>query len=231
MSHEAHLLHTPLIVDDAPSALFNSEVMSDLIVVFPRSGNKLFLHRFIVCDENDFFSACMTSGMRECEEGTIVMDHDDDEELMTILLRSCYDTHVQAVEHNRLLPLMKLAHKYQFYLVMNKLASLIRNNLDLLFQCLDFVNEDMVEMKQFNCTMATLFNASWESIMDHELHLLMEFEHLKKAMHLMIDEYKRFVFVDPLVDWLHFDISERGQHAVDLMTMIKSTSTVRLDSQ
>ncbi len=72
MSHEAHLLHTPLI-DDALSALFNSEVMSDLIVVWNRSGNKLFHHRFIVCDENDFFSACMMSGMWKCEEGAIVI--------------------------------------------------------------------------------------------------------------------------------------------------------------
>lgn len=143
--HYAHYCHSFHTVDKL-RLLFNSEKFSDLKVRFPKSNTVLHLHRNVVCQSSEFFEACLRHDMKESNDGGVVtMSEEDDEELMTELLRSCYSVEMTELrDMTRVVPMIQLAKKYQFHVVLPNLARYLMENIDVemnIFQCLDLVME------------------------------------------------------------------------------------------
>ncbi len=79
--------------------------------------------------------------MKESNDGGIVtMSDEDDEELMTELLRSCYSLQIDFPSDNtRIVPMVQLAQKYQFNALLPNLIRYLASNIDTrtnILQCL-----------------------------------------------------------------------------------------------
>lgn len=74
--------------------MFNSSEYSDCQVVL-KSGTILYLHKTIICSQNDFFKKCFASGMLETEQNKIIIEDDDDERILTLLIKSMYTAQLE----------------------------------------------------------------------------------------------------------------------------------------
>src|SRR3989338_9470726 len=92
---------------------FNKNVYSDCKIIFKKSKTTLQLHKFVICQQSLFFETCFASTMIEGLQSTIEIEEEEDERLLTDLLRAMYTSKLTIKEPEDIVPLLLLAKKYE----------------------------------------------------------------------------------------------------------------------
>jgi hypothetical protein len=115
----------------------NPNAYPDFEIKFYKSKNTILVHRYILAGRSSFFSAMFSNGMKESQENKMVIK--DNEELMTLLIKSLYTGRFTVPSTNKAHPLLLLADKYQLPAHEKLLISFLERNINAYtaLQCID----------------------------------------------------------------------------------------------
>lgn len=208
--------------------MFNNEKFSDLKVRFPKSNHVLHLHRMVICQSSDFFDVCLNSGMREANEGIVTMSEEDDEEVMTEMLKSCYSPQAKVLgDKMKIVPMIQLVQKYQFNLSLPTLTRYLINNIDVdtnIYQCLDLIldGNDNDVSKQVKQKMEVKLQRFAKRILEGGSYMALDFERWRKVLELMVNQENRLLVYDAVYAWLSHDAYNRMAYSPDLFSIVNS---------
>ena len=216
------------------SKLFNSEQYSDMKVVFPRSNHTLHLHQIIICESSEFFKLCLSHEMKELNEGAVVtMGDDDDEELMTELLKACYHFEIEMPsDKSRIVPLVQLAQKYQFSSLLPTLVSYLMRHMDdrsNVLQCLHLDMDNDVNLRRIRDKFELELQSSNSSLgmLAGNAHLTLDFDQFAFVLQSLVHCENKWLASNAVRSWLAFDPENRSSAAHDLFQIVNMAATQR----
>ncbi len=202
---------------------FNNKMGCDLEVVFPKTRNKLYLHKVFVCLR-------LQNWVKEVGDGRIVvMPEDVDEELMTEMLKGVYGVEMTILkDKNKFVPMIQLAQRFHFQrmlpVLIKHLFHFIGASVDVLVQCLelDIDNDDsnsvtLQERLRVDC------QQSWARVVRDGLYLSIDCDRMKKMLKLIANEENLPALSDAVSAWVSIDVPNRSVHYEELLNILKIT--------
>jgi len=201
---------------------FNNQLYSDCQAWFPKSNTTLFLHRFILIINSDFFKACLELDMVESRTGTIRME--EDEQLMTGLIKGLYTCQVEVKHQRDVVPMILLAQKYQLNTLVPLLVRHLLNNMsaDYMLQCLqlDLEHNQITEVKE-------KIQRQFLQILKGSSYLTLSVEHWMSALSMFVNKNNDRSAFYAVQAWIEVDVENRAQYSYALNSAITKAANQR----
>ncbi len=181
----------------------------------------LYLHKTIICPQSDFFRACFSSGMKESTDNTIEIEDDEDERIVTLLIRALYANEIDINRKEDIVPLLVLAEKYQLKSWSSVLAEHLTQNftVDTFFECLA-LNLDLFPTIARHVSLYRKSN--FEDISNHKDCMSLSPEQLTVIISPISDDCIRKAVI--LINkWVEVD-AERIKHACELFKRLEQNT-------
>jgi len=201
---------------------FNNKNLSDCQILFTQSNTTLFSHKFILMASSDFFRACFELDVIESREGIVRIDQEDDEKLLTDLIKSLYTCHLVIEDKKDIVPTILLAQKYQLNELIPILTDHLISNMDRsnVLQCLhlDLENEQFKQVKQI---MQQQLAASSDEILKGDSYLTLNVDEWICALEMLVHKGNALDVVLAINSWVEVDVEDRAQYCYALNSAVK----------
>lgn len=182
----------------------------------------LHLNKNILSVCSEFFRACFEHEMRESTEGIVRID--DNEELMTELLRSMYSDNISIPSSEALVDMILLAQKYHFDFVIPSFCKHIMANPAVLKDnVLKYMNINL-EPKCFERVrfhLKRVMQESSSSILTGDELLTLDIEPLINTLDLIVNNDNFSLSFEAIYKWIEVDEEKRAPYTYALLKTIR----------
>jgi len=203
------------------SQYFNDKTISDCKLLFTKSETILFLHKFILMIESDFFKACFEHDTIESREGIVKIDQEDDEKLLTDLIKSLYTCHLEINDKKQVVPLILLAQKYKLNALIPVLIDHLISTMDCsnAVQCLH-LDLEQDQFKTVKRAMKQRFEMSSDEILKGKTYFTLSVEQWMSVLEMLVHKYNDKSAFYAINSWIAEDVENRAQYCFALNSQI-----------
>jgi len=203
------------------SQYFNDKTISDCKLLFTKSETILFLHKFILMIESDFFKACFEHDTIESREGIVKIDQEDDEKLLTDLIKSLYTCHLEINDKKQVVPLILLAQKYKLNALIPVLIDHLISTMDCsnAVQCLH-LDLEQDQFKTVKRAMKQRFEMSSDEILKGKTYFTLSVEQWMSVLEMLVHKYNDRNAFYAVNSWIKTDVENRAQYCFALISAI-----------
>jgi hypothetical protein len=201
----------------------NPDAFPDYKITFTSDNGSLHIHRHILCENSEYFTACLNSGMMESQQD--VYECDEVQTEIFIKLIQCFYTSTLQLESTCIVPALVMASKYQFENIEQTLLKYLEKNTTpaIVRQCVEFqIQDDKPEYQTLvGIIRSTMQKMEPEKLLPEE-YLHLEYDVFYRLMDTMIYAKSYCESFSLIEKWVNEDKDRREQHTFSLLTLVNS---------
>jgi hypothetical protein len=201
----------------------NPAAFPDYKITFTNNNGSLHIHRHMLCENSEYFNACLNSGMMESQQDVYECD-EVHIEIFTKLIQCIYTSTLQ-LESTCIVPALVMASKYQFENIEQALLKHLEKNTTpaIVRQCVEFqIQDDKPEYQTLvGIIKRTMQKLEPEKLLPEE-YLHLEYDVFYRLLDSMIYAKSYCESFSLIEKWVNEDKDRREQHTFSLLTLVNS---------
>jgi hypothetical protein len=215
-----------ILTDDTYVCLFhnsfnNPNSYPDFTIHFGNNEIPIMVHRFILSGRSDFFAAMLSNGMKEANERQVIIE--DDEELVTLLIKSLYTGSLMVPSNDKAYPMLLLAGKYQLLVQEKQLLGYLEFNMSnvIAIQCLDLDADRPDFQTVIQKAKQHLYNNS-VAVLHGDVLMELDIDKFKLLLDCTIIHTSVITAIEAIDRWVDHEKNNREVHTHELLKLALS---------
>lgn len=211
--------HEPLLAN-LKHVFNNPDMYTDCRLVFNKTGNVIYCHKFILSLNSEFFKVCFQCQMQEALSDTIEIE--EDEAIFTHLIESFYSGRLVVKHKVWIIPLLVMAGKYQVPDLELPLAKQLTSSLSIhnVLHCWQLDSENPVFDQLFTCVKAFMASHS-RQLLEGDSFLELDIDVWSHILSSLVSDSGSYELAINAIDrWIEHNEDERAQYSYALIKTI-----------